>query len=249
MAAIDTEDSSNKIQLNAADLVFYELDRRKLRQVLCQTLGLVCSKAEITHDLMILGNWEPKPAAAFPVIMVCGQSARDVNDAIRLYIADAKTPAILLTPTRDLWGADLPDRCREARCLLISLNDIITHNGTTLVAGDSWPSHQAAWMGQLHLPENFQNKRPKRKRTERAVKIEAIRRELLEHIRASHRHANDLYESGQSAELLPRPSKSELALRAGVQSYDITRCFNDDPQIRKLWEIAANLDDVLNFGS
>jgi hypothetical protein len=48
--------------------------------------------------------------------------------------------------------------------------------------------------------------------------------------------------------LLKRPSKTELARRASIKAYDLTRCFQDDPQIKQLWNIAGDLDLVMKYG-
>ena len=78
------------------------------------------------------------------------------------------------------------------------------------------------------------------KRSCRAVKIEKIKKELIRYLKSAKDHALEA-ESNDKDMLLKRPSKSELAKMVGVKSYDISRCFGDDPQLKALYDM---LDSV-----
>jgi nitrogen fixation protein FixH len=85
----------------------------------------------------------------------------------------------------------------------------------------------------------------KKKRAERAVSIEALKKELTERIRAARDNAQAAVDRDEEPTLLPRPQKQELARRANVQPHTVTRCFRDSPELRGLWDMAADVDAIL----
>ncbi len=88
---------------------------------------------------------------------------------------------------------------------------------------------------------------PPRKREERAAKIEALVRELQQHLRDAHEHAVVTSKTPSGAQLLPRPTQKELAARCGLTETDVSRCL-EDPQAKLLqlcWKAAADIAQVL----
>ena len=53
-----------------------------------------------------------------------------------------------------------------------------------------------------------------------------------------------------SPKLLPRPSKEELGQTSQVSPSSVTRCFQDEQgeKLRLMWELAADLDRILDTG-
>ena len=86
-----------------------------------------------------------------------------------------------------------------------------------------------------------------RKRSSRAAAIEALVRELIEHISAAQAHARFRLDTDGVEDLLPRPTKSQLGQRANVPDYTVSRCFQDDGahQLRLLWRIADDYDAII----
>lgn len=82
------------------------------------------------------------------------------------------------------------------------------------------------------------------------AKIALLKRELIAHIRAAKQFTDDAEERGVEVELLPRPTKSQLARMAGLQPHDATRCFDDAAgyELRVLWEMADDLGQVMRYG-
>jgi hypothetical protein len=197
-----------------------------------------------------MGYWEPKPSAAFPVVLVRPTSSQQARDIIQPLAATAEKPTLIFTPTRECWPDDVPNYCQRRKCLIVPLDEILDLDGTSLVATDAWGRHLGAFCqyAALTLPASFHNKRPKRRRADRAAKIEAVKKELMAHILAARDHAFSLEQSNREPRLLKRPSKTELARRASIKAYDLTRCFQDDPQIKQLWNIAGDLDLVMKYG-
>lgn len=88
-----------------------------------------------------------------------------------------------------------------------------------------------------------------RKRADRAANIEALVRELSDHLRAARDHAQAAADFGRPPELLPRPSRRDLAKRIGIAASVVSRCFSDPAakELNLLWEMANDLEAVLRF--
>jgi AraC-like DNA-binding protein len=79
--------------------------------------------------------------------------------------------------------------------------------------------------------------------------LDALERELAEHLRAARDHAVTSRDFGGEAKLLRRPTKDELAKRAKVSPSAVTRCFQDESgaKLRMMWELAADLDAIIGY--
>jgi len=89
---------------------------------------------------------------------------------------------------------------------------------------------------------------PAAKRGDRAAAIEALKGELIEHIRSARSYALAAADSGKCPDLLPRPLRKDLSRRLGLRPYAVTRCFSDSKELRVLWDVAGDLDQVMKFG-
>jgi len=72
---------------------------------------------------------------------------------------------------------------------------------------------------------------------------------LVEHLRAARDHAFATRDATGAAALLPRPSQTALARRAGLTKSDVTRCLQD-PDARELqlyWGLAEDLGRIMAF--
>jgi hypothetical protein len=88
-----------------------------------------------------------------------------------------------------------------------------------------------------------------KKRASRTAAIDSIKRALREHLRAARDHAFDTENRRDKAELLPRPTESELAKQLGLGIWSISRALNDpdDREIRLLWAAANDVHRVMQF--
>jgi len=256
IVAVDREDPSYRLELEAEDVVPYELHLPALRRAIRGPLGLETARTTVppsTRDVL-LGYWEPQKAARFPVRLLLPYGRRQLEELVhRRIAAGGSTGEILLTPTRRLWDQQLLETEHRPKMLpkilLAPLSEVLAANGNGLDATESWEEYLRAFcqMVRATFPSSYLRKRP-RKRAERAVKIERIRQALVDHFRSARDHAFSTAQHGDGAALLPRPSKTMLAKMASVRPHDITRCFRDDPQLVSLHEMADNLDDVMRFG-
>lgn len=88
-----------------------------------------------------------------------------------------------------------------------------------------------------------------RKRSQRATDIELCEKALIEHIHSARDYAWAAIDAGKAPSLLPRPIKKDLARQAGIKIWSLSRCLNDSNahQLRLLWEIAGDLEQILRF--
>ena len=133
--------------------------------------------------------------------------------------------------------------------LLVALDEVLEIQGDQLKMTEAWTEYLDAFyqMNEVKLSGNYQNKKPRPKRAVRAAKIESIRRALVDHIKAARDYAFTAKQYDKDP-LMPRPNKTKLAELAGVELHDITRCFKDDPQLVRLYNMADSLDDIIAFG-
>lgn len=113
--------------------------------------------------------------------------------------------------------------------------------------GDVYEASPTGRAASVTRPRS-RNRRVK-KRADRAANMEAIKKELIEHIKAARDHAQAAVDFGREPELLPRPSRRELAERIGITESAASRCFSDPAatELNLLWETADDLDAVLKF--
>jgi hypothetical protein len=158
------------------------------------------------------------------------------------WITDMRFPraSVLLYPTQPPSRAVL-DHCGGQA---VSLLDLMAWNDGALICDLSCVGNVAV------EPPSIKPTRP-RKRASRAAAIEAIQKQLAEHLRAARSHAEASLELGKEATLLPRPSRKDLAKLTGLKEVNVSRCFQDPAakELRVLWELAADLDGVLRLPS
>jgi hypothetical protein len=98
----------------------------------------------------------------------------------------------------------------------------------------------------------FGSKKPKtppKRRSSRLAGLDALERELAEHLRAARDHAITSRDFSGEAKLLKRPTKDQLARRAKVSASAATRCFKDEAgaKLRMMWELAIDLDAIIGY--
>jgi hypothetical protein len=128
----------------------------------------------------------------------------------------------------------------------LALESIVSLGPAGLDLDPSAVEGRLAAAGLLDGPK----RRPKPKRRgPRASNIERIQEALVDHIRAARDRAFVDQDLGHTPILLPRPTQQELAGLLGLGESDVSRCLNDPraPVLRQLWEMAADLNAVMNF--
>lgn len=158
----------------------------------------------------------------------------------------ARTLAAIRAPTRAVWLVPAKIPSREVLDLLggppVPLTDVL-----------SWRDHAvhcdtSALEPVIPIPP-LTRVAPPRKRAPRAAAIEALERQLKDHLRAARDHAQFLLDQNREPVLLPRPSQKDLAKLTGLKAVSVSRCLHDPAanELRLLWEIADDLGQVLRL--
>jgi len=256
VVAIDERDWQHRVALRPEDIILHQLDLRRLRTALCNTLdGLNVAKTPVDQDTgrLQIGNWEPKKAARFPVhLLLCQHRGLLRRQISQLTATDKPTGAILLIPTRMNWDDELISLTRQNSMLLVPLCEIIAPMATVLHETPAWDEYLQAFcqMVKLTLPANYRNTSAAPMRGKRTANIELLEKELEEHLAAARDYAFTLQQRGREPALLPRPEQKDLAKRVGITQSAVSRCLND-PRARMLkilWRTADSLEDVMRYG-
>jgi hypothetical protein len=151
------------------------------------------------------------------------------------------TKAIAFTPSRGSTG----QLQNSVVGLVVALEDVV--DLTAAEPNIDWPAIEDSLAGHLSIIEDAT--KPRKKRGTRTAKIERLRDELKRHLASAADHAIATSEGEGCAELLPRPTKTQLAKLAGMSKYDVTRCFADPTasELRLLWDTADNLESVMRL--
>lgn len=86
-----------------------------------------------------------------------------------------------------------------------------------------------------------------KKRAERAAKIEALEKEVIQHLLAARDHAFVTKDQTGEPQLLPRPTQKALGKRVGLSETDVSRCMKDEEarELRLYWDTALDLNQIM----
>lgn len=165
----------------------------------------------------------------------------DLAEQCRARLADAST-AILFVPTERgvrWWRATVR-------------NPVLSLESTSSWGGGDASFDRAHVEGQVRTAAPAiadSTARPRPKRGVRAAKIETLRNELIEHLRAAKHYAEFNADNAGVPELLPRPTQKELAKRTGMSETDVCRCLKDDSarELQLYWNTALDLSAILRW--
>ena len=250
----DETDNQAGSSLLAGDVVRYRLCLHALRSSLANALNRVCvSRTPVDQDARTIqiGNWEPKKSAMFPVHLLIHTSTDDLkNEVYEQIIFGKRRGAILLTPTRMHWCEKIIDAVQLHNTLLVPLCEVVEASGDALRQTPEWDQYLKSFaeMISLKLPSNYQYKEPLPKRATLMAKTEKVKHALVDHIRSARSGVVANLDAGNGATLVKFLTKTQLGNLAGLEPYHITRCLNADPQLRLLYEIANDPEQLLRYG-
>ncbi len=238
---------NTKLYLNCPDCGMAAIDETALRRwrfcfdrlqpILRDRLALAGSVQELVPRRVWQLGRKSFRGSTYTYLLARGLGRGDALDLI----TTLKLPlrAVTLVP------AKLPSRAVVERLPspVISLIDVLRWQGDAV--------HCAPTVIDEQLPTEppaSPSPRP-RKRAERAAAIEALRRQLTEHLRAARDHAQASLDLKGDAVLLPRPTQKDLAKLTGIKAVTVSRCLQDPEtrELRILWEMADNLDSILRI--
>jgi hypothetical protein len=240
-------------------------------EVRCYRLDLTALRRAVAAALEARAN--PTPIKDLHSLCSVGDVSIDQNMTIPVYLMLPATVKLFMRELQDLSLRSDPgfivmtshdaaidnvtaSLIRSKQGFICLLSDAIGWDGQAMSQLSAWQgivdSYRAQHLTAIASARGLTVTKPKRstkkKRADRAPKIELIKKALRDHILAARDHAFSAHQRGDTPQLLPRPSKAQLAKIAGVQAYDVSRCFKDDPQLAALYDMADRLDDVMQFG-
>jgi len=253
IVAVSREEGGGRLPLSAGDVVLYQVDLRRLRKAVSDALsGLAIARTPLDgHGRCLhVGNWEPKKAAAFPVHILFCTAAAALRQAVTDHVArNGKPGAILMTPTRANWDSDLEALARSHRLMLTPLDEVLSVDGDAFCETPAWEEYLQAFcqMVKLTLPSNFRNRKPIPRRATLTAKVEKVRNALVDYMQSAKDHVFAVQDAGEGTRKLHHLTKSELARLAGLKPYHITRCFQADPQLERLYKMANDPDELMKY--
>ena len=254
VVALDDDDWQRRFSLNRADIILHRLDLQALRKRLCDVLASVTiarTPPDAPSSLCQIGNWEPKKAVSFPVCLLLSQDASGLDRMILNLIAmRPKRGALLFTPTRANWTEAIDAKARSHRLMLIALAEVVDATPEGFAESSAWEEYLQAFcqMVGTTLPANYRNRAPLPRRASLMANVEKLKNALVEHIRSMRDCVVASIDSGDGARIVGMLNKSQIGRLAGLKPYQVTRCFDADPQLQRLYEMANDPEQVLRFG-
>lgn len=92
-------------------------------------------------------------------------------------------------------------------------------------------------------------KKPRKKRSDKAPKVEALTKQVIKFLQDAKDHAFDTMERTGTPELLARPQKKTFCHLAGLEPVDFSKCMRDREarELRLYWEMTDDLDRIMKF--
>ncbi len=228
------------IEVPLEHLQQWQVSYTQLIDAVFESVPLAGERTEILRDrVWHLGKYQ-WAGALRNVYFIRGLHRRDARQVVD---RTGVTPRSVIfvparQPTADLLAQSMP--------LVIPLAVVVSWHGGTLRFDHDYVEAEitdaAARRGKNAAPIPRASTRGSRLEV-----IEALVREMQEHLRAARDHAVDALQRTGTPQLLPRPRKDLLARKLGVHKSSVTRAFKDQAarELRFLWELSADLDRIL----
>lgn len=216
----------------------WQIDRGALIAFIGRSLNVARNASErVPGRLWRIGRLQ-RDAVHIAVWFGLQLGRRDAHEVIAR--AQFAAPALLLVPSR-MPRAALPEGVVTG-----SLRELTCWSD----GGLCWDKGRLAELltASGPVPRSGRKAVSTRRKT-RATDIEALVAELKQHLRAARDHADHTLAMQGEPRLLPRPTQKDLARRVGITESRVSRSLNDPhaTELRLLWNLADNLDQVLRF--
>jgi len=238
-AAICDQELSPPESLTPADRAMLRVDERRLRKLLAECFELRISRDDVPvlPGVMRIGDWAPKPAARFPVLLAVASTPGHLAELVVRVLDGYSKPEIVLTPTRAMWSERSDALADPKRITMVALEEVMNLSDGQLRTSSDWDQVLGVFMQNagLTLPDSFSNTRKKMRVAKTGATAAKLKTELKDWYRPARAH---LLESG---ELLPAPELQQLAEACGVHASTAGRWLNGDyrerdMELRLLWQ-------------
>ena len=249
-AAICDQELSPPLPLDLDDRVLFRADERKLRQVLAACFELVISRDDLPSlpGVMRIGDWKPKPAARFPVLLAVPATPAHLSELIVGATTANSLPMILFTPTRAMWSERSDGVVDPKKVTTIPLEEVMEIDDGVLAASAGWDDALGVFMQNagITLPASFSTTRKRVRVASAGGTAAKLKTELKQWYRPARTH---LLEAG---DLLPAPELKLIAEACGVHASTAGRWLNGDyrerdKELQLLWQNIDNPDFVRSY--
>jgi len=249
-AAICDQELSPPESLTPADRAMLRVDERRLRKLLAECFELRISRDDVPvlPGVMRIGDWVPKPAARFPVLLAVASTPGHLAELVVRVLDGYSKPEIVLTPTRAMWSERSDALAEPKRITMVALEEVMDLSDGQLRASSGWDQALGVFMQNagLTLPDSFSNTRKKSRVAKTGGTAAKLKTELKEWYRPAKAH---LLESG---ELLPAPELKDIAKACGIDQSTVSRWLNgkyreNDKELMFLWQNIRDPEAVRNF--
>lgn len=207
----------------------WQIDRRGLVAFLAAGLKTQGTTEELVTDrLWRLGKvyWSGRPTTVF-----LGRAMHRHDTAALQQRVAHFTNALLLVPKRQptvVWPHPV-----------LSLDLVCDWNGNGLQFDGEFAA------AQLPAASNSPDLRRPKKEGNRAAVRQRIRAELDAHVAAARDHVRAAVDRGREPAPLPFPTQDELARRCGTSKATVSRCLQDDRELKELCDAARDVFRLL----
>lgn len=134
------DDMCDRIQLTKQDVIKYEFDLRKFREILSKILGFHESQEDFPYNTRVipLGFWEETGGQTYPVLLVMPTHTKSFAEIMFQLFATKTSPMIIITPTNRFWAKEAIELFPQRKSIVISLHEIIEVNDNVWTATDEW---------------------------------------------------------------------------------------------------------------
>jgi hypothetical protein len=134
------DDMCDRIQLAKQDVIKYEFDLRKFREILSKILGFHGSQEDFPYNTRVipLGFWEETGGQTYPVLLVMPTHTKSFAEIMFQFFATKTSPMIIITPTNRFWAKEAIELFLQRKSIVVSLQEIIEVNDNVWMATDEW---------------------------------------------------------------------------------------------------------------
>ncbi len=151
--AVDPEDYET-FPLSREDVVLYEFDRRKFRDVLAETLGLRASHESFmeTDRVIPLGFWEGSGGESYPVRLIIEWSSQHFAEEIYRMMVRETSPIIVLSLTDRSWTDEVTSLFPDRKSSLAMMKEVVEVDAGVWKATESWRETVLGFLDMVNPP-------------------------------------------------------------------------------------------------
>ncbi len=145
----------NTLRLNPEDIIVYELDQRKVTEVIARILGIPHGFAEISglSQTWQVGDYHPAAGHRCPIFLTITTEQADLQHTANGLFGIIRQPFILIVPTRQFITLAMEDMLARIKARFMTLDEMTVWNQEELVSGSQPPEQLLASFKDTLMPD------------------------------------------------------------------------------------------------